>query len=185
VRTFYNSLVTVPNSVVANSQVDNMGQRQYRRFKTTIGLTYDTPPDVVQAFVEGIRAVLTAHPMVRKDYYEVHLRDFGASSLDIMVYCFFVVPDWHEELVGRSQVLLEIMRLAQDLGVSFAFPSQSLYLESTPDRPVQARSNPEGRELAQRIVAFGPGGTHSRPRGPELTHGFHAGAIPDEGPAKA
>ena len=173
VRTFYNSLVTVPNSVVANSQVDNMGKRQYRRFKTTIGVTYDTPPDVLQAFVEGVRAVLAAQPRIRQDVYEVHLRDFGPSSLDIMVYSFFDVPDWHEELVGRSQVILEIMRLAEDLGVSFAFPSQSLYLESTPERPLPVRSTPE--DLAQRVEAFGPDGARSRPQGPELTHGFLAG----------
>jgi len=177
VRTFYNSLVTVPNSVVANSKVDNMGHRQYRRFKTTIGVTYDTPPDVVQAFVEGIRAVLAAQPRMRQDVYEVHLRDFGPSSLDIMVYSFFDVPDWHEELVGRSQVILEIMRLAEDLGVSFAFPSQSLYLESTPDRPLQSRQTPD--DLARQVAAFGPGGERSRPQGPQLTHGFLAGARPE------
>lgn len=177
VRTFYNSLVTVPNSVVANSKVDNMGQRRYRRFKTTIGVTYDTPPDVVQAFVEGIRAVITAHPSMRQDVYEVHLKDFGPSSLDIMVYSFLDVADWHEELVGRSQVILEIMRLADDLGVSFAFPSQSLYLEATPDRPMPDRSTPD--DLASRIDAFGPNGARSRPRGPELTHGYKAGVRPE------
>ncbi len=175
IRTFYNSLVTVPNSEVANSKVDNMGQRQFRRFKTTLGITYDTPPDVVQAFVEGIRAILAANPLVRQDVYEVHLRDFGPSSLDIMIYSFFDVPDWHEELVGRSQVILEIMRLAQELEVSFAFPSQSLYLESTPENPLAGRSSPPAAELVQRVEAFGPGGGQSRPEGPALTHGFKAG----------
>ncbi len=152
IRTFHNSVVTVPNSVVANGRVDNMGQRQYRRFKTTLQITYDTPPAVIAAFVEGVRAVLRAQPRIRQDGFEVHLRDFGASSLDILVYSFFDVPDWHEELVGRSEVILAILRLAEDLGVSFAFPSSSVYLESTPDHPLQSRGVPA--DLAAQVEAY-------------------------------
>lgn len=175
VRTFYNSVVTVPNALVANAQVDNMGQREFRRFKTTLSVTYDTPPDLLQAFVEGIRAVLAANPLVRQDYYEVHVRDLGASGIDIMIYSFFDVPGWHEELVGRSQVILEILRLARSLGVDFAFPSQSLYLEATPEHPLPGRISPEASALVSQIEAFGPGGSESRPGGPTLTHGYKAG----------
>ena len=177
VRTFYNSVVTVPNADIAGGVCDNMGERQYRRCKTTIGVTYDTPPDVLDAFVVGIRAILKANPKVRQDAYEVHFRDFGPSSLDILLYFFFDVPGWHEELEGRAQVFLEILRLAEDLGVSFAFPSTSLYVESTPDRPLPRREPVTADELRERVVAFGPGGRRARPDGPQLvSHGFVATA---------
>ena len=42
VRTFYNSIISVPNSRFTTSAVDNLERRQYRRFKTVIGLQYDT-----------------------------------------------------------------------------------------------------------------------------------------------
>ncbi len=177
VRTFYNSVVTVPNGDVAGGVCDNMGAREYRRCKATLGVTYDTPPDVLDAFVVGIRAILKANPKVRQDAYEVHFRDFGPSSLDIMLYFFFDVPDWHQELEGRSQVFLEILRLAEELGVKFAFPSTSLYVESTPDRPMPARSPVTADTLREQVTAFGPGGARARPGGPQLVpHGFHATA---------
>ncbi len=65
IRTFYNSLVTMPNAMVASSVVDNMGLRQYRRIKQTLGVEYSTTPDQIEAFCDGIRAVIKAHPASR------------------------------------------------------------------------------------------------------------------------
>jgi MscS family membrane protein len=65
VRTFYNSLVTVPNAHFTESAIDNIGLRQYRRVKTTLCITYDSAPEQIQAFVEGIRAIKVANPHTR------------------------------------------------------------------------------------------------------------------------
>jgi MscS family membrane protein len=133
VRTFYNSVVSVPNASVANTPVDNMGQRKYRRVKATLGMTYGTPPDRLQAFVDEVRAHLVGHPAVWPGTLEVHFAAFNASSLDVMLYFFLDVPDWTAELSTRAEIYMEFMRIADRLDVSFAFPSQSLYLESLPD----------------------------------------------------
>ncbi len=180
IRTFYNSQVTVPNSRITNANVDNMGRRHRRRTKLSIGLTYDTPPDKLQAYVEGCRAILAAHPAVEKSY-EVHLSGLGASSIDILVYYHLVVPDWHAELVARSQNLLEFIRLAHALGVSFAFPSTSVYVEATPDKPLEAHPPTTVAELFQLVSAFGPGGAQARPHGPAFPDTFDAAAVADKG----
>ncbi len=183
IRAFTNSIITVPNSRMTSATVENMGARKVRRLKTTIGLTYDTPPDKVQAMVEGIRAILQANPHTFKESYEVHFRDFGPSSLDILLYAFLQVPTWHEELAERANIFLEIMRLAQALGVSFAFPSQSLYLESTPERPLPPHDPMSAEALRQIIEDFGPGGSRARPGGPALSHGYKAGVGSERGDA--
>ena len=91
VRTAYDSQVTVPNGLVVNAMIDNHGRRKYRRYKTLLGLTYDTPPEKVQAFCEGVRAILAAAPATRKDLYRVEFIQFGACALEIEVTCFFAV----------------------------------------------------------------------------------------------
>ena len=180
VRTFYNSLVTIPNSSITSANVDNLGLRHRRRVKTTLGLTYDTPPDKLQAFVEGIRAILAAHPAVQRSY-EVHFHDFGPSSLDVLVYYHLVVPSWSAELEARAQNLLEILRLADDLGVSFAFPSTSVYVESTPEHPLQTRETPSLPELEAIAAAYGPDGARARPLGPPFTRSFSVAARNERG----
>ncbi|MEL6123012.1 MAG: mechanosensitive ion channel family protein [Bacteroidota bacterium] len=132
IRTFANSITYVPNGKLADSVVDNMGLRVYRRFKTDIGITYDTPPDRIDQFVEGIREIIRRHPQTRKDYFEVHLNSFGASSINILLYMFFEVPSWTEELRSKHQVLHAIIMLAHRLDVRFAFPTQTVHIEELP-----------------------------------------------------
>jgi MscS family membrane protein len=178
IRTFYNSLVTVPNAKFMEANIDNYGQRQYRRTFVTLNVSYATTPEQMQAFVEGIRAVVSANPYTRKDYYEIHMSAFGAHSLDVMVYIFFRVPSWSEELRQRHNVFLEILRLARDLGVEFAFPTQTLHLETvaTPREP-PARPEPfPPARLADVIAAYGPGGAKARPGGPQISAGYLPGA---------
>jgi len=130
VRTFYNSLVTVPNASITTSNVDNYGMREYRRYTTTLGLAYDTPTPKIQAFCEGVRALLSGMPGMRKDYYMVEFQGFGNSTLNILLYCFMICDTWNEELRIRTHLNLEILRLAETLGVSFAFPTQTLHVDT-------------------------------------------------------
>ncbi|NOZ00833.1 MAG: mechanosensitive ion channel family protein, partial [Deltaproteobacteria bacterium] len=161
IRTFYNSVITVPNARLVDTAVDNMGLRRYRRYSTTLGLTYDTPPEKVQAFCEGVRAIIRALPGMRKDYYLVEFKEYGDSALVIMLYCFMDVPDWGAEVRVRTNLNLEIMRLARELGVQFAFPTQTIHVESMPaqqkggDHTIEDR--PDTRRLSEIVSAFGPG----------------------------
>ncbi len=130
VRTFYNSLVTVPNASITTTNVDNYGMREYRRYTTTLGLAYDTPVPKVQAFCETLRAVLSGMPGIRKDYYMVEFQSFGDSTLNILLYCFMICDTWNQELRIRTHLNLEILRIAEELGVSFAFPTQTLHIDT-------------------------------------------------------
>ncbi len=170
IRTFYDSVISVPNSKLANSDVDNMGLRRFRRIRQVLGVTYSTTPEQMQAFVEGVRAIITANPSMRKDYYEVHFNGYGDFSLNVLVYCFVKVSNWSEELRVKHNFFLEILRLADQLNIEFAFPTQTVHL----DGYVGEESGKEDRkvsneELAKSVVDFGPDGRLSRPGGPRLT----------------
>jgi MscS family membrane protein len=129
IRTFYNSLITLPNSRLTTSEVDNMGARRYRRMKTMLALTYATTPEKIDAFCEGIRTLIQLHPYMRKDYYHVYFNEYGPASLDILVYVFWETPDWNTELRERHRFLVDILRLAKQLEVEFAYPTQTIYLK--------------------------------------------------------
>ena len=170
IRTFYNSVVSIPNSKLANTDVDNMGMRRYRRIKEVIGLTYSTTAEQMQAFVEGIRAAIRANRYMRQDFHEIHFNGFGDSSLNVMVYCFLDVQNWSDELREKHNFFLEILRLADELGVEFAFPTQTIHVDSFHgDKPRTVGKKRSNDELAESIVAFGPGGHLARPHGPEFT----------------
>ncbi len=167
IRTFYNSLVTVPNANLVRAVVDNYGQRKYRRWKTHIGVQYDTPPDTIVAFTQGICELIRIHPYTRKDYFIVRLNEFADSSLNILLYVFHEVPDFSTELRERERLFLDIIRLADRLGVSFAFPTQTVHLykeertpheaqHDTPQSMTERRAMVSGIKLAQQLVSNQP-----------------------------
>ena len=174
VRTFYNSLISVPNGNLMDSGIDNMGKRRWRRYKTTLGVAYHTKPDQLQAFVEGIRAIIQANPGMRQDYYIVEFHGFGATSLDILVYCFIDAEDWNEELRTRHVLNLDIMRLAESLQVEFAFPTQTLHIAKMPGQPQQLPEIPARTDLRNVINAFGPGGSSGQRIDQPITDGHES-----------
>ncbi len=147
IQTFYDSTITLPNANLISASVDNLGVRTYRRWKTMLSLTYNTPADKVEAFCEGIRELIRLHPYTRKDSFHVYLNQFSASSIDVLVYMFFHTPDWATELRERHRLALDIMRLARDLGVEFAFPTQTVYLQRSGEAETLGATDGYGRYL--------------------------------------
>ncbi len=165
VRTFYNSLISVPNASLSTTNIDNMGQREYRRMKVTFGLTYDTPPEKIEAFLEGVKGIIQASPYTNKDNFHIVFNNMGSSSLDMLLYCFLKVPDWGIELLAKQNILLEVVTLAKKLEVSFAFPTQSLHLESDPEHPLSPHDPVTNEELKKLSQEFSPKGMSSKPYG--------------------
>lgn len=129
IRTFEDSVITLPNSNLIKASVENLGARRYRRLKSLITITYDTPIDKVETFCEGIRGLIEANPKTRKDNYQVYFHELSESSLDILLYVYFEVDTYRDELEERSRLLTQIMQLAQKQGVQFAFPSRTVFVQ--------------------------------------------------------
>ena len=169
VRTFYNSIISIPNSRLTTSAVDNLGKRKYRRCKTVIGIQYDTTPEQIDAFCAGIRELLRRHPYTRKDYYHVYLIDFSESALNVLLYCFFECPDWSVELRERHRLLVDIIKLAKQLGVQFAFPTrtiQMLQADTSSKETSIDLSDPTGRGVQEAMqIAGRPLTADDRPGG--------------------
>lgn len=132
IRTFANSVTVIPNGRLADMTLENMGMRQKHRFRTMISIRYDTPPDLIEAYIDGLRAVATAHPNIESEDVLITLFDLADSAIQIRFQVFIRVTDISEELFIREQMIFHIVRLAAAMGVQFAFPSTSLYVEQMP-----------------------------------------------------
>ena len=122
IRTFHNSVVTVPNSKLADDNIDNLGRRKYRRFSTKIIIDFNTPTEKIDLFVEKIRAEIKKHPDTRKDFYMVYMNNFSTYGVEILLYVFFAVPEWEQEMKGKHYLMSKILDFAKELDVSFAIP---------------------------------------------------------------
>ena len=165
IKTFYDSIIAVPNSKLANCTIDNLGKRTARRTRLTLDLTYDTAPEKIEAFVEGLSCILKSNPCTRKDYYQCYFSGFGSHSLQVFMNFFLKVSNWDEELLQRQNIFLEILRLAQELEVDFAFPTQTLDIPHKPGEKLDKQHSLSIESLKEKVQGFGPQGKLSQPKG--------------------
>ncbi len=132
IRQLDQALVTVPNNLLTNAAVLNRSRLEKRRLDATLTFTYSTSADQLRAAVTEIRNLLQNTEDVDPESVIVHFTDFNSSSLDVRIICQVLLADWREFTARKENVFLEIMGIVERLGIEFAFPSRSVYIESVP-----------------------------------------------------
>ncbi|HIM94699.1 MAG TPA: mechanosensitive ion channel family protein [Campylobacterales bacterium] len=133
IRSFKKSLITLPNQMLANSPIENFSRRGIRRIKMTIGVTYSTTSEQMEKILTEITTMLRNHKdIAQKETLLVNFTSFGDSSLDIFIYTFSNTANWEKYMNIKEDVNLKIMKIIEENGSDFAFPSRSLYVESMP-----------------------------------------------------
>lgn len=134
IRTPAKTLVTIPNSGLAKEPVENLSKMEERRVVQIIGLTYDSKPDQIRDILGDLRSKIQKVEGVSKDMGVLaEFCEFADSSLNIEIiyYTEAVERPWH--MATRTLVNMEIMKLVEGRGLSFAYPSMSLYVEKAPE----------------------------------------------------
>ncbi|MHA1523940.1 MAG: mechanosensitive ion channel family protein [Alphaproteobacteria bacterium] len=137
--------VYIPNTQLSDGALVNFRDRAHRRIYWKIGVVYSTTIDQLAEIRDGIEAYIAASP----DFAQpptaglyVRVDAFGASAIDILVYCFTKGPAYADYLVVKERLAFEIMSIVAKAGSDFAFPSATIYIEATesagPERFVAA-----------------------------------------------
>ncbi len=132
IRTLKGHLITVPNSVIANSIVENVGRRPFIRRTSNITITYDSGHTKAKRAVEIIKEVLANVPQINTDPEKptrVYFSDFNDWSLNIYMSYWVKPPDYWLYHQVNERVNLEIMKRFEAEQIEFAFPSQTLYVK--------------------------------------------------------
>ncbi len=131
IRTANKTVITIPNSVLAKDSVENFSKRNTRKVVQTIGLTYSTTADQMESIMADLRASISEIEGVsRRDGVSAEFCDFADSSLNVEIVYYTSKTDRAFYMATRRRVNLAIMRIVEKRGLSFAFPSTSLYIES-------------------------------------------------------
>ena len=155
IRTFDNSLVTVPNSVLANQWIKNWSRRIIgRRIKFWVKIKYTTDTEELYKVINEIRDMLNHHPQIvtdkkiksqlRKkmmkntlfsieDKYGVrktllvYLDEFDDYSMNILVYAFSITVDWEGWLKVKQDVLFKVLEIIKNSELELAYPTSVIF----------------------------------------------------------
>ena len=139
VRRFDSTPVMVPNYKFAEQSVTNYTRRHHRRIRWLIGLEYRTTIDQLRSIRNEINSLIENESDFAKNEnatFYVRIDSFSESSIDLLVQVFTITNDWGEFLKIKEKLAVQIIKIVENNNAGFAFPSQSLYVESIPnDKP--------------------------------------------------
>ena len=132
VRRFDKSLATIPNFQFAEKAVINNSEITHRKIDWLIGLEYKTTVDQLTKIRNQIEDHIKKSKDFSKDkdtFMSIKIDQFAASSIDIRVLCYTSTKHFVEWLEIKDRLVIEIKKIVEKNGSSFAFPSTSIYVE--------------------------------------------------------
>jgi len=132
IRKFDKSIATIPNSSFAENAVINISETTNWRISWIITLQYNSTIDQLKNIRDQIEKYIESN----KDFkigdeteHAVRIDKFSDSSIDLYVRCFTVTNEWGEWLKVKERLAVEVKKIVEGNGASFAFPSTSIYVE--------------------------------------------------------
>ncbi|MBA4150103.1 MAG: mechanosensitive ion channel [Verrucomicrobia bacterium] len=138
VRNLDGHLITVPNKTMGNATITNITKRPNIKTVMNIGITYDTPTEKVKLALQILNEIYKNHPKTFD--LIVSFNQFADSSLNILVVHWWNSTDFKEYLAGMQELNLALKERFDNEGISFAFPSRTIYLKQDLDWRIASAS---------------------------------------------
>jgi MscS family membrane protein len=128
IRTLDRTLVSVPNSQLANTTLETLSARDKYWFHPIVPLRHETTPEQVRAVLDGIQRLLSQHAAVDQPSLRVRFLRLSTFSLDIEVFAYVAARDWAHFLEIQEQLLFTVTAVVEQAGAAIALPSQTMYV---------------------------------------------------------
>lgn len=123
------------NTDLTGSRVQNFKRMQERRVSFRVGVTYDTPTEVLKKLPAQMKSIVQSVPCTRFD--RAHFVAFGPSSLDFEIVFYVLSPDFNVCMDVQETINLALKAQFDGDGIQFAFPTQTIYLAGESGRPAR------------------------------------------------
>lgn len=128
-RTFENSIVNIPNSIIANEALINCSKIEKRRYKINLGLTLETPLNKVKSVEEKIKIMLKEKETVMDDSIIVKFDKITDNTINLLIYAFTDSIDYESFLKQKEEINFKIMQILQNEKVELAYDTKNIYLK--------------------------------------------------------
>lgn len=129
IRTFENSIVTIPNSTISNDSLINWSQMKKRRYKENFELELSTPLKKVCDVENNILKMLEEHPRVLNDYIIVKFNKVTENGYNILINVYTDALTYKDYLSTSENINFKIVDILNKEQVELAYPSKTIYLK--------------------------------------------------------
>ncbi|MEG0872665.1 MAG: mechanosensitive ion channel family protein [Clostridia bacterium] len=130
IRTFDNSLVALPNSILANENITNWSKMKKRKISFSLNLDYNTPPKNISNAINDIQIMLHEHKNVLSDSIYVHLNEIKDSGLNVLIYFFSSAIPYEDYLTTRENINMKILQILKSNNTPLVYKTQSVKINN-------------------------------------------------------
>lgn len=131
IRKLDQTLITLPNNVLANSAISNLSRMRKRWVNFTVGIALSASSDQMRSLVDRLRETLNEWPAVETGSVQVFFSQFSPNSLDVMVRCFVLKSGWVDLMLEQEAIQLRTMEIIAEMGMRLAIPITSVLIDNT------------------------------------------------------
>lgn len=128
IRTYDNTILTLPNSLITSTPVMNWSRLKQRRFITNIKLALDTPSTVIERTTQRLKFILQSNQDVVKDSVQVSFDNIEKEGNNIKIYLYTQIVQYEEFLIFKQEINNQILKILESENIKLAYPGQNIYV---------------------------------------------------------
>lgn len=130
IRTFENSVVNVPNSILSNSSIINWSKMEKRRYKFDLTIELETPLNKLESLKKNIEEMLKKHEDVIDDSIIVKFDEITERGINILVYVYTNSVDYTSFLNAKENINYKIMQILEEEHIKLAYDTKTVYVRN-------------------------------------------------------
>ncbi len=129
VRKTDDTVIVVPNTIIADDLITNYAKLNKRLVDTKIGLLYATSDETLKACINAIRTYLESHEKVEKENIRVRFVEFDDSALTIQIRFYVEITGLEDYYAFTEEMNFAIKKIIDESDTDFAYPTSSIFIE--------------------------------------------------------
>lgn len=129
IRTFENSLVNIPNSIISNSSIINWSKMEKRRYRTNLCIQIDTPFEKLEKFKTRVEEMLQAREAIYDDSIIVKFDEINDKGINILVCSYTESVDYPSYLAEKENINYKIMKILREENIELAYDTKTVYVK--------------------------------------------------------
>lgn len=130
IRTLDDTIIQIPNSLIVSSSIENLSNYQRRRFVLNLELALDTKMEKINVFKERIYGILRENENVIQDTINIHFTEIESNGFNILITCYFNIPDYMEFLDLKEDLNKNIMKTVNQEKMEFAHNTKTIEMKN-------------------------------------------------------
>ena len=130
IRTFENSLLNVPNSIISNASVINWSKMESRRYKVNIKIDLETPVEKLQKLKTRVEEMLYNRENILDDSTIVRFDGIDENGINMLVYTYTNSTGYSSYLEEVEGINYKIIKILDEENIKVAHDTHDVYLQN-------------------------------------------------------